>query len=628
MSPRTAVNPIITDPWTQDVIPANFSDDAISKCALTDAITPPKLTASGSLTGYTKKWSLGQYAYNILGLGTDNLSAANIILNSVLNYPDYIKSFETAVTKYVKSISTSTLGNFSDDGTTVTPWNFTTYLTASGIPWAYQQGVATYNVTPSEGWTTSFSMVLRKNYETDKNSYWKISYPNNNTSKWSSLTAARSNYYRIVPSSSLKVNKKISRTGTLNSYFGLDMSINVPYLQVTKKDVGSTPIDTYGNDTASTDVYAFFPMYVKYDTRISSLVSFLDQVYALWKPLYDAQYKKNTNNYIISPSAANSGYKAVAPKDGKGSTNKGSTKQTTVDMTTNNRKWMWNPPAHRLTKTRRLETAYGDLYYVDSSTGSPVWKSNGVWDVTNMKANSDDKYPFTGNKSKDELRLGRIYQADNIYLGESNSDSGGFYGTKNRYGFRFHYNPTTIGYSANVDETMQNSLAAQTDPSMPLTFGGLNLSLTIYLNRIFDMSSAKVDMYAPNIKLGELAAIKERGTEYDLEYLFRVINGDPLPSSFRTYRDGNSGFVQDLSDSKNHSFGSADYGMLNWSLVNLRLSNALWYLGRIQSFEVQHLIFTKNMVPVFSSVNISFQRQITFDTVNLTDAPDVKATTP
>jgi hypothetical protein len=88
----------------------------------------------------------------------------------------------------------------------------------------------------------------------------------------------------------------------------------------------------------------------------------------------------------------------------------------------------------------------------------------------------------------------------------------------------------------------------------------------------------------------ELAELYEKGTMYDMEYLFKTLNG--LNSTTFT------GFKGD----------TADQGWLQGIAVELHLGNRMRYLVRVSNVEINHAMFDERMVPILSYVNISCAR--------------------
>lgn len=176
------------------------------------------------------------------------------------------------------------------------------------------------------------------------------------------------------------------------------------------------------------------------------------------------------------------------------------------------------------------------------------------------------------------------------------------------YGFRFHYNPSQIGMaSAMVSGINPALIMTGRDTTVPI--GGLDsgtgsISITMYLNRIEDMSFIKrrggsYVLNAPegirrrlyegrNLNQEEMEGIVNRGTEYDLEFLFRTIMGKPFPTNLRGM--------------------TADLGIIWGTPTQLWLSKRMRYRGRVTGIQWSHRSFTRFMVPMWTEVSLTFTR--------------------
>lgn len=176
------------------------------------------------------------------------------------------------------------------------------------------------------------------------------------------------------------------------------------------------------------------------------------------------------------------------------------------------------------------------------------------------------------------------------------------------YGFKFLYNPTTIGMAWGLQqETVPSFEASGQDIVNPIASGLVTstLSFQLMLNRLEDMKyldsnglksgkEYKTGVYPDGTLNSDLIGIYERGTMYDLEYLFRTIQG---PSAQ---------FVSTLNDVP--SFRTADKGWLRPTIVEVHLGNALRYRCRITELSVNHALFDSRMVPLLSTVSITLAR--------------------
>lgn len=181
-------------------------------------------------------------------------------------------------------------------------------------------------------------------------------------------------------------------------------------------------------------------------------------------------------------------------------------------------------------------------------------------------------------------------------------DNGTSYTRKDLWGFQFMYNPTTISYTnsanTNIDYTNNQDVAL-------LLTGSQQFTISLLLNRVTDMGVVQpiarkykknqimiVDTgenYNRKLDANEVQQLAARGTDFDLEFLYRVLNGDPLSSP--------------QSD-----FDTSDFGYISGMPVWIRLNNQMRYKGTIGAVTVNHVMFTRAMVPIMTEVSISFLR--------------------
>jgi hypothetical protein len=267
-------------------------------------------------------------------------------------------------------------------------------------------------------------------------------------------------------------------------------------------------------------------------------------------------------------------------------------------------KLRWNPPPHRVTSTEsfgtRMSTLYNDI--VGSSLDPAFSYSPEFIDLALEAA--------TGKYSKFEKV--RIFQ-DNFGAKSLNraykktaKTVSGTTGNNNLWGFRATYNPTTFSYSTAANTEVDWTLGAK-DPAILLA-GNQTVSFDLYLNRIADMNVVKpstgtgpVDktsaMYPRPLEVEESNGIYYRGTEYDLEFLYRVITGDPEKKNLLlSPRYRNLGGV------------TADLGYTTAVPCWLYLNENMRYYGSVASIQVNHVMFDLRMVPMLSVVTLTFAR--------------------
>lgn len=171
------------------------------------------------------------------------------------------------------------------------------------------------------------------------------------------------------------------------------------------------------------------------------------------------------------------------------------------------------------------------------------------------------------------------------------------------YGFRFQYNPTTVNMSwAGMMGANPVYEAAGLDPAVPMSanlFTG-TISFDIILNRIQDIAlldstggfTQKTNPYPWAVSTEDRKTIVEKGTMYDLEYLFRTLHGYAFYTNFKSTLMGKTN----------------DPGWLPVRPVELHLGNKLRYRVRVSGLEVVHKIFSEKMIPILSVVTISCNR--------------------
>lgn len=188
------------------------------------------------------------------------------------------------------------------------------------------------------------------------------------------------------------------------------------------------------------------------------------------------------------------------------------------------------------------------------------------------------------------------------------------------YGFKFLYNPNSVSMNWGINTEVNTQMESMgLDKSVPLTSGLFNstISFELLLNRIEDMPyldenglksetltqtngtnyiTQRIpyvraeDIYPTPVNPKDLPMIYKKGTMYDIEYLFRAVNG--FNSQYNSSLNGLT----------------ADRGWLYALPVELHLGDGMHYLVRLTSLNVNHNMFNERMVPVLTTVTITCTR--------------------
>lgn len=204
-------------------------------------------------------------------------------------------------------------------------------------------------------------------------------------------------------------------------------------------------------------------------------------------------------------------------------------------------------------------------------------------------------------------KLGKIYQNKTSAAALNNKENVDPSKVKagDLWGFRFLYNPTQLSYGSTIDTAIDWML----QPKDPSNFFGGNtvISFDLYLNRIADMKTLRdKGTIASSYPGGSLTdeqinGILKRGTEFDLEYLYRVVNGAPGQTTL-------------VSDS---TLLTSDFGYITGMPVWLQFHDNMRYKASLSSIQVTHAIFTESMIPVLSVVKLSFIRYPELDNLGV-----------
>ena len=218
-------------------------------------------------------------------------------------------------------------------------------------------------------------------------------------------------------------------------------------------------------------------------------------------------------------------------------------------------------------------------------------------------------------KASDYTNLGVFYQDPDSNATTESTDAAGTKTTaasnaakltNNLYGFRFLFNPTTFSYGANVNTSVDWSIPNTNNAVVVGTGIGGQISLSILLDRVADMYTMKnkrpSDIIGPpyypyDLTNEQCENLLRRGTEYDIEYLFRVVNGKPAPTTMLGY-NGTSNFKLE----------SSNMGYIAGTPFIFKVHDSLRYRVMLNTLQVSHDLFTKDMVPIRSYLSIGLER--------------------
>lgn len=280
-----------------------------------------------------------------------------------------------------------------------------------------------------------------------------------------------------------------------------------------------------------------------------------------------------------------------------------------VDVTPPKDAERWNPPPHRESRSVpysvRTDLTPGGRGDMESATFANILNAANQFSNTGQYISYQNNYKF--------LERGKIFQDVNSasILNQANTGSKPPPpGQSNQWGFRFMYNPTNFRYETAANNSIDWTLGSK--DTAALLAGNQTVSFQLYLNRVVDLSylrtitDPKIGMsvynqlsptaaYGRELSEKEIEGILNRGTEYDLEFLYRCLTGDPLTNN-------------PLLNDTLRKNGSADIGYITGIPLWLYLSDNIRYFGSITGFSVSHIIFNTEMVPTLSVVDISFSR--------------------
>ena len=190
------------------------------------------------------------------------------------------------------------------------------------------------------------------------------------------------------------------------------------------------------------------------------------------------------------------------------------------------------------------------------------------------------------------------------------------------YGFKFMYNPTVIDFNVSTyDGVNIGYIYSGKSTALPtgVESSGSMINVSFPITRVDDMQAIKAQytkmrvyngssirnetvrtysvedaqaLYgkpgAFNVDADDIKGIAERGTMYDLEYLFRATLGRQWKTVFRGQ--------------------TADVGIVFSVPLKLYLADKMVYRVRMRGISFTHRSFTPDMVPLYTDVSLSFER--------------------
>ena len=259
----------------------------------------------------------------------------------------------------------------------------------------------------------------------------------------------------------------------------------------------------------------------------------------------------------------------------------------------------WNPPPHKFAR---------DTQYAQRVANNNGWT---IYGPSNISRSPDASWTVNSPATLagwfdpgTTFERGRLFQDSNgaQILNKVSPGKGKTLGTVNQWGFRFMYNPTSFMYQTSTLNNIDWTLGPKN--SAALLAGNSQVSFDIYINRIPDMryltnynptnDLSESAVYGRTLLPEERSGMVYRGTEYDIEFLYRVLNGDPDSSP--------------LLLNPNYGGESSDFGYTTAVPCWLWLNDNMRYYGSMASFSVNHVIFDARMVPILSVVSMTFSR--------------------
>lgn len=162
-----------------------------------------------------------------------------------------------------------------------------------------------------------------------------------------------------------------------------------------------------------------------------------------------------------------------------------------------------------------------------------------------------------------------------------------FAGDPNPYFFKFHYNPKTIDVSTNSQDSANVANQSVNDDFINMLAHSGNYHFEFILDRSMEVAAGATSQNSGPTGTKRFA---EFGTMYDIEYLYRTFNGPP-GQKMRAWAISNY---------------SSNYGFMIPTPCKIWLNNTMQWTGFPSSLSIQHLMYSRGMVPLITTVSLDF----------------------
>jgi hypothetical protein len=176
------------------------------------------------------------------------------------------------------------------------------------------------------------------------------------------------------------------------------------------------------------------------------------------------------------------------------------------------------------------------------------------------------------------------------------------------WGFRFLFNPQYLSYNMSSNNQVDWTRPNENNAALVAVGIGGSITVNILIDRVADMVTMRQwkdsgggvlpsGNYPVSMTAEQCAGILHRGTEYDLEYLFRVLNGNPQKV-----------VLMGTNPKDGLEMLSANMGYITQLPFIFKISERMRYKVIMQSISVEHSMFTREMVPIRTVVQINLER--------------------